>query len=120
MDVGLVPEDIGASRTLRTRPDLAAIRRSKGISLDQIVDATKISKRFLVAIEEADFRVLPGGIFNTSYLRQYARTIDYDESDLLAYYYAATGTAPQKDEQSATENRKGSARILRLPIFARF
>lgn len=115
-----MPEDNGALRTLRTRPDLAAIRCSKGVSLDQIVDSTKISKRFLLAIEEGDFDVLPGGIFNTSYLRQYARAIDYDESDLLAYYYAATGTAPQKDEQTAAENRKGSARSLRPPIFARF
>lgn len=115
-----MPQDIRVPHTLRTRPDLAAVRQSKGISLDQIIESTKISKRFLLAIEDGDFGILPGGIFNTSYLRQYAHAIDYDESDLLAYYYAATGTAPQKDEQSATENRKGPSRGLRPPIFARF
>jgi len=29
---------------------------------------------------------LPAGIYNTSYIKQYARAIDYDESALLAVY----------------------------------
>jgi cytoskeletal protein RodZ len=65
---------------------LANIRRKRGISLEQIAATTKISMRSLEAIERGDFRKLPGGIYNTSYIRQYARAIDYDERDLLAYY----------------------------------
>lgn len=65
---------------------LTNIRKNRGISLEQISDATKISVRSLEAIERGDFRKLPGGIYNTSYIRQYARAIDYDESLLLAYY----------------------------------
>ena len=65
---------------------LAAIRRNRGISLEQIADATKISKRCLEAIERGEFCKLPGGIYNTSYIRQYARAIDYDESAILAVY----------------------------------
>ena len=64
----------------------AAKRRERGISLDQIASATKISIRSLKAIEEGDFRKLPGGIYNTSYIRQYARAIEYDEGALLAFY----------------------------------
>jgi cytoskeletal protein RodZ len=66
---------------------LATIRRNRGISLQQIADLTKISVRSLEAIERGDFRQLPGGIYNTSYIRQYARAIDYDESAILAVYY---------------------------------
>jgi cytoskeletal protein RodZ len=66
---------------------LATIRRNRGISLQQIADATKISVRCLQAIECGDFRKLPGGIYNTSYIRQYARFIDYDESAILAVYH---------------------------------
>jgi hypothetical protein len=66
--------------------DLPAVRRTKGISLRQIADSTKISMRFLLAIEDEDFEQLPGGIYNVSYLRQYARAIDYEESELLAHY----------------------------------
>jgi len=65
---------------------LANIRGNRGISLQQIAATTKISVRSLEAIERGDFRKLPGGIYNTSYIRQYAHAIDYDESILLAYY----------------------------------
>lgn len=71
---------------------LATIRRNRGISLEQIVESTKISKRSLEAIERGEFRKLPGGIYDTSYIRQYARAIDYDESAILAVY--ARETAP--------------------------
>ena len=70
----------------RTTLPLATIRRNRGISLQQIADDTKISIRSLEAIEHGDFRKLPGGIYNTSYIKQYARAIDYDEGELLAAY----------------------------------
>ncbi|MGA3258175.1 MAG: helix-turn-helix transcriptional regulator [Bryobacteraceae bacterium] len=70
---------------------LAEIRRNRGISLQQIAELTKIGVRSLEAIEQGDFRRLPGGIYNTSYIRQYARAIDYDESILLAFYHQQTG-----------------------------
>src|SRR3954451_13810822 len=66
---------------------LATIRQNRGISLQQIAEATKISVRALEAIERGEFRKLPGGIYNTSYIRQYARAIDYDESAILAVYH---------------------------------
>jgi cytoskeletal protein RodZ len=69
-----------------TLPDLAAIRQRKGISLKDIADRTKISTRYLQAIEAGDFQQLPGGVFATSYIRQYALAIDYDEWDILACY----------------------------------
>ena len=69
-------------------PELAAIRRTRGISLEQIAASTKISIRSLEAIERGEFRKLPGGIYTTSYLRQYARAIDYDEDALLACYHS--------------------------------
>jgi cytoskeletal protein RodZ len=65
---------------------LATIRRNRGITLEQIAEATKISVRSLDAIERGEFAKLPGGIYNTSYIRQYARAIDYDESAILAVY----------------------------------
>ena len=65
---------------------LATIRRNRGISLEQIAESTKISVRSLEAIERGEFRKLPGGIYNTSYIKQYARAIDYDESAILEVY----------------------------------
>jgi cytoskeleton protein RodZ len=78
------------TRTSSERVDLPAVRQHRGISLRQIAETTKISIRFLQAIEEGDFKQLPGGIYDTSYIRQYAREIGYEEAELLAYYRAAT------------------------------
>ena len=72
---------------------LASIRRNRGVSLEQIAESTKLSVRFLDAIERGDFRKLPGGIYNTSYIRQYARAIDYDETALLEFYQREMGAA---------------------------
>ena len=69
---------------------LASIRRKRGISLQQISESTKISVRLLEAIERGDFRKLPGGIYNTNYIRQYARAIEYDERVILAFYHRET------------------------------
>jgi len=65
---------------------LATVRRNRGITLQQISESTKIGVRSLEAIEAGDFRVLPGGIYATSYIRQYARAIDYPEDDILEVY----------------------------------
>src|SRR4051795_2977931 len=61
-------------------------RLQKGISLEAIAASTKLSVRQLEAIESGEFKKLPGGIYNTNYIRQYAREIEFDEADLLAFY----------------------------------
>ena len=61
-------------------------RQRKGISLESIAASTKLSTRQLDAIEAGDFERLPGGVYNTSYIKQYARAIGFDEANLLAYY----------------------------------
>jgi cytoskeletal protein RodZ len=64
-------------------------RQQKGISLEAIAASTKLSVRHLEAIESGDFSKLPGGIYNTNYIKQYARAIEFDETDLLDFYRAA-------------------------------
>ncbi len=88
-------------------PDLATFRESKGISLTQIADSTKIAIHYLEAIERSQFDQLPGGVFNTSYIRQYARAIDYDEWDLLASYSSQTQPAAPEPEP-----RRGLLRVF--------
>ena len=65
---------------------LAECRQSKGISLSQISEATKITRRYLEAIEHGEFKALPGGVYGVNYVRQYARAAGYDEEDLVAEY----------------------------------
>jgi cytoskeletal protein RodZ len=71
-----------------------ATREKAGLTLHEIAERTKISKRHLEAVESGEFRKLPGGVYATSYIRQYARAIGFDEFELLAVYHEQTG-APQ-------------------------
>lgn len=87
-----------ATRIPSNLPDLNAIRERKGISLRDISNETKISTRYLEAIEAGDFGALPGGVFATSYIRQYAHAIDFDEWHLLACYRS---TLPREELLSA-------------------
>ena len=65
---------------------VASIRHTKGISLEEIARNTKLKVSTLKAIEDGNFEVLPGGIYNISYIRQYARAIGIDESPLVQFY----------------------------------
>ena len=98
---------------------LATIRRNRGISLRQIAESTKIGIRALEAIEQGEFKKLPGGIYTTSYIRQYARAIDYDESELLAVYWRETAAVQQESVKPGGRNGKdmmGGYRPASTPV----
>jgi cytoskeletal protein RodZ len=73
--------------------DLAGIRATRGHSLDDIARSTNITMRYLQAIERGEFEKLPGGVYTTSYIRQYARAAGCDEAMLLELYRGAQRTA---------------------------
>jgi cytoskeleton protein RodZ len=53
-------------------------RELRGVSLREIADHTKISTRFLQALEEDRLDVLPGGVFQRAFVKQYARYLGLD------------------------------------------
>lgn len=69
---------------------LAQVRERAGLTLETIAEQTKISIRFLRAIEKSDYAQLPGGIFDTSYIRQYAAAVGIPPEPLLDHYFAVT------------------------------
>ncbi len=69
-------------------------REMRGISLDEIVAATKIGTRLLRALEDEQFDLLPGGIFNKGYVRAYAKYVGIDEEQAVADYLAAAEETP--------------------------
>lgn len=73
-------------------------RESRGIALDTVVSATKISLRHLNAVESDKFEQLPGGLFNKNIVRNYARTLGLDEEEWVDRYMKATRQPGQFDE----------------------
>jgi cytoskeletal protein RodZ len=78
-----------------------AWRLQRGISLPAIAAATKLSVRQLEAIEAGDFSRLPGGIYTTNYIRQYARAIDFEETELIAFYQDVCAPPPTAEPVKA-------------------
>ena len=98
-----------------TVPDLAAIRKRRGVSLQQIARSTKISVSQLQAIENGQIHKLPGAVYTRNYIRQYARAIDYDEQDLLDHYgVLAVDPLPETQDARAAGLLGRLARFLTL------
>ena len=72
--------------------ELRREREIRGISLKEIADATKISKRFLEAIERNDHRTLPAPVFTRGFVREYAKYLGLSSDEIVnRYNYAAAG-----------------------------
>ena len=67
-------------------------REMRGVSLDEISAATRISTRFLEAIETEQWDQLPGGVFNRGFIRSIARFLGLDEDSLVAEYALGTSS----------------------------
>ena len=80
-------------------------REMRGVSLEEISAATKISIRFLQAIENEELSKLPGGIFTRSFVRTYARYLGLDEERVLADCQLAGEQKPEVDIRRITANR---------------
>lgn len=79
----------------------------RGINLDEIATATKISTRNLRALEEEKFNQLPGGVFNRGFVRAYAKFLGIDEEHIIAEYEAASHeTEAARDEKLKVELAK--------------
>jgi cytoskeleton protein RodZ len=76
----------GASELASFGEELRREREIRGISLKEIADATKISKRFLEALERNDHRTLPAPVFTRGFVREYARYVGLNAEEMVNRY----------------------------------
>lgn len=94
MAVPMTDQDSAPSRSELASfgEELRREREIRGISLKEIADATKISKRFLEAIERNDHKTLPAPVFTRGFVREYARYLGLNHEDMVnRYNFAAAG-----------------------------
>jgi cytoskeletal protein RodZ len=85
----------GASLGARLRQ----AREARNLSLRELSDQTRIARRYLEAIEADDHKELPGGIFNRSFIKAYARAVGFNEAEAVsAYTEVARAHGEQPDE----------------------
>lgn len=81
-------------------------REMRGVSLEEIRDATKIGMRALKAMEDDQFEKLPGGIFTRSFIRTYAKYLGLDEEKIMAeFQLVAPPSAQQADLNKISQQR---------------
>ena len=84
---------------------LRRAREARGVSLRDISEQTRITMRHLEAIESSDYKHLPGGIFNRSFIKAYAKLIDFPEQRALDLY-AREARERGETEEVATSPRR--------------
>jgi cytoskeleton protein RodZ len=78
-------------------------REMRGITLDEISESTKISRRHLEALESEHFDQLPGAVFNKGFVRAYAHFLGIDEDQAVADYAAANHEQPEPEDKFPLE-----------------
>jgi cytoskeleton protein RodZ len=82
--------------------DLKKAREAKGVAIEAIAAATKISTRYLQSVEQEQFDQLPGGVFRRSIVRSYARTAGLDEEEWVRRYLEVSheNVGPTEEDQA--------------------
>jgi len=83
---------------------LKEARGTKGLSIDQLHEITKIQKRHLVAIEEGNYDVLPGAFYARAFIKQYADAVGLSGEELLVEYQS---TIPQSEKRDVPQVSTG-------------
>jgi cytoskeletal protein RodZ len=95
--------------------DLGALlrkaREQRGLSLDDIQELTKIRKRYLEAIEEGDYAILPGSFYVRAFVKNYAETVGLDADEVLRLYrQEIPSPAPEPAAEPVQRPRRSQSR----------
>jgi len=93
--------------------ELKRERELRQISLREVSEATKINLRYLDALEQNDFRHLPGGVFNKGFVRAYSEYIGVDpEAMVNAYLLEERAQEDKGEEKRAPVTRQASSHVV--------
>ena len=85
-------------------------REARSVSLREIADNSKISLRYLEALEQDRFDVLPAPVFARGFLREYARVVGLNPDEVVNLYLVAL---EERAEGSRRVERPKTARSER-------
>jgi len=91
--------------------ELKSERESKGLTLQQIASRTRIDLKFLQAIEEANYDILPE-LYIRAFIKEYAQTLDLNPKEILQKFDIARSG---KTEHINSSEYKPITEIQNLP-----
>lgn len=65
---------------------LRRAREERGFTLSEVAEQTRISSLYLESIENDDYKILPGGIFNKGFVKSFAKFVGLNEQEALEDY----------------------------------
>lgn len=74
---------------------LAQARSQRGLTLEDCERDTRISKRYLDALEREDWDVFPAPVYSRAFLRTYAQYLGQDATELMRVFKAKQEEAPE-------------------------
>ncbi|WP_042223709.1 helix-turn-helix domain-containing protein [Oceanobacillus manasiensis] len=85
---------------------LKEAREAKNISLESLQESTKIQKRYLVAIEEGNMKILPGKFYARAFIKEYANAVGLDPDELLEEYKEEVPKTEEQEEVQYTRMQR--------------
>lgn len=95
-------------------------REIRGISLREIAESSKISIRYLEALETSRFSILPAPVFAKGFLRQYASLVGLDPDEVVNFYIVAQKDSPIDSDPLPQGSRLHSATHWAYGFFLTF
>ena len=83
-------------------------REARGVGLREIADASKISIRYLEALEHDRFEILPAPVFTRGFLREYSRVVGLDPDEVVNLYLLAVDERPELPSEEASLRPRAS------------
>lgn len=83
---------------------LRQAREDRDISISEVAEQTRISALYLEAIENDDYRTLPGGIFNKGFVKSFAKYVGIDEHEALQDYAQIVADHESSQPESQPSN----------------
>lgn len=87
---------------------LREAREAKGLTLSEVQEETRISVKFLAAMENGQYNLLPTPVHTRGYLRNYARFLSLDPTPILDRYEAGKDPRAKKKAKPVPETYNGN------------
>lgn len=91
---------------------LRQTREAKGVALEEVAQRTYIKLPYLLALEEGDIEKLPAPVYIHGYIRQYAKLLGLNGSELVLQYQQDAGRATQPAAKLALSPASRIASLL--------
>jgi cytoskeletal protein RodZ len=106
-----VADHVAPAVDLHFGDTLRRAREQRGLSTRDIAGTTRISVRWIEALEAARLDGLPAEVFVSGYLRSYARAVGLDGQTLLARYHDLQ--LERGEESTGFDGRRGRGGLAR-------